>query len=111
MIRVVTNTEPRLTRLNVRDKRKSVKSKRRIRRKSVIRLSQKRNQKSLVTRLQTTTWKWTSVMPIKAKRLVKSASEDSEKGLMTRTRVWTLRRTKKCTIKRLRLKNKSESTH
>ena len=111
MIRVVTNIEPRLTRLNVRDKKKSVKSRRRIRRKSVIRLSQKKNQKSLVTKLQTTTWKWTSEMRIKARRSVKSASEDSEKGLMTRTRVWTLRRTKRCTIKRLRMKNKSERPH
>ena len=111
MIRVVTNIEPRLTRLNVRDKKKSVKSRRRIRRKSVIRLSQKRNQKSLVTKLQTTTWKWTSETRIKARRSVKNASEDSEKGLMTRTRVWTLRRTKRCTIKRLRMKNKSERPH
>ena len=87
LIRVVTNIEPRLTRLNVRDKKKSVKSRRRIRRKSVIRLSQKRNQKSLVTKLQTTAWKWTSETRIKAKRSVKNASEDSEKGLMTRTRV------------------------
>ena len=101
----------RLRKLNEKGKRKSAKSKRKIKRKTVIYLLTtrfSRTSKTMKFQSKTKTWKWTCKRLNQVRSSVQNASEDSVKELMNKKRVVQWLKTRRCRVPMTLTKMNSE---